>query len=75
MALVCGKSLNKEEIKVIQKDMMSKMKLGKSMLSTLSVDSLLQKTSAKKQFKIPAKIIEIATDGSGFTCYKKILID
>ena len=68
MALVCGKSLNKEEIKVIQKDMMSKMKLGKSMLSTLSVDSLLQKTSAKKQFKIPAKIIEISTDGSGFTC-------
>ena len=49
MALVCGKSLNKEEIKDVQKDMMNKMKMGKSMLGTLQQSSLLQKMNDQKQ--------------------------
>src|SRR6056300_553302 len=68
MPLVCGKSLNKEEIKDVQKDMMNKMKLGKSMLGTLQQSSLLQKVSAKKGFKIPQKVIEVPTQGGGTTC-------
>lgn len=68
MPLKCGKSINKEEIKDIQKDMMSKMTLGKSMLSSLQSDSLLQKVSAKKMFKIPQKVIEVQTEGGGTTC-------
>ncbi len=68
MPLVCGKSLNKEEIKDVQKDMMNNMKLGKSMLGTLQQSSLLQKVSAKKGFKIPQKVIEVPTQGGGTTC-------